>query len=471
MVFTSGTTGHPKAVVLTARGLGASGRPRRDLRCGRRFEGPARRRTRVRHGAAQMLLAGMSGARLVVAPGSAYGGPELTELIAAERVTHACLTPSVASSVAAGSFPNLATLMLAASGSPTMCRHGGVRGAGSSSGTARPRRRHSRRGRVHWPVRPTADRRPARGIDAVVLDRRLQPVPPGVTGELYLAGDRLAAGYDGDGARTAERFVAAPVAAACTGPETSCGGSRHGRCDARLPRTERRPGQDSRSACRTRRGRRRTRSLPGVRSAVTVPREHGDGHALYSYVVPESCDPARVRAALVDRLPAPMIPTAILTTDSIPLTANGKVDAGRLPKPVRERSGAPTNPPRPWSRRRTPRRSGPTWTVWTTSSSSEADSLLATAVVSQLRHGSDASSRCVCCSTSRPSRPRCRDRGWPVRGSRRGPVAGNRPERLPLSRAQQRMWTRVGPVASNGIGWGRGWNCAVRWFRTPCTPH
>ncbi|NKR85703.1 hypothetical protein GS497_26470 [Rhodococcus hoagii] len=77
------------------------------------------------------------------------------------------------------------------------------------------------------------------------------------------------------------------------------------------------------------------RSLPGVRSAVTVPREHGDGHALYSYVVPESCDPARLRAALVDRLPAPMIPTAILTTDSIPLTANGKVDVGRLPKPAR----------------------------------------------------------------------------------------------------------------------------------------
>ncbi|NKR85668.1 AMP-binding protein [Rhodococcus hoagii] len=194
----------------------------------------------------EMLLAGMSGARLVVAPGSAYGGPELTELIAAERVTHACLTPSVASSVAAGSFPEPcdADARRRAGHDDVSARWGEGRrlfiGYGPAEATAF----------ATWagPLAPS-DRpligRPARGIDAVVLDRRLQPVPPGVTGELYLAGDRLAAGYDGDGPRTAERFVAAP------------GGRRlyrtgdlvrwiddTGRCDARLPRTERRPGQD-----------------------------------------------------------------------------------------------------------------------------------------------------------------------------------------------------------------------------------
>ncbi|NKR85696.1 AMP-binding protein [Rhodococcus hoagii] len=102
-----GTTGHPKAVVLTARGLGAFGDDLAEI-----FAADAD--SRVLHVAGpgfdmallEMLLAGMSGAaRLVVAPGSAYGGPELTELIAAERVPTPALTPSVASSVAAGSFP------------------------------------------------------------------------------------------------------------------------------------------------------------------------------------------------------------------------------------------------------------------------------------------------------------------------------------------------------------------------------
>ncbi|NKU60948.1 AMP-binding protein [Rhodococcus hoagii] len=159
MVFTSGTTGHPKAVVLTARGLGAFGDDLAEI-----FAADAD--SRVLHVAGpgfdmallEMLLAGMSGARLVVAPGSAYGGPELTELIAAERVTHACLTPSVASSVAAGSFPNLATLMLGGERSPTMCRHGGVRG--QALHRVRPGRGDGLRdvGGSTGPVRATADR-------------------------------------------------------------------------------------------------------------------------------------------------------------------------------------------------------------------------------------------------------------------------------------------------------------------------
>ncbi len=321
-----------------------------------------------------------------------------------------------------------------------------------------PRRRHSRRGRVHWPRRPTADRRPPRH-----RCRRARSTPAacaaGGERELYLAGDRLAAGYDGDGARTAERFVAAPVAAACTGPETSCGGSRHrpvrcldfrGRSDDQVKIRGVRVEPAEVDAV--------LRSLPGVRSAVTVPREHGDGHALYSYVVPESCDPARVRAALVDRLPAPMIPTAILTTDSIPLTATGRSTPFGSPSRCGSEAARRRIPPMPWSRRRTPRRSGPTWTVLDASSSSEAIPCSRRPSCPSCGHGSDASSPASACSTSRPSAGLAAAiEGWPVRGSRRRTRRGHRPERLAAQPAQQRMWTQrrtggVRTVSAGGAG-------------------
>ncbi|WP_037345186.1 non-ribosomal peptide synthetase [Sciscionella sediminilitoris] len=175
--------------------------------------------------------------------------------------------------------------------------------------------------------------RPVAGARAYVLDAALRPVPPGVTGELYLAGSGLAHGYLGRGELTAERFLADPFGAAGermyrTGdlarwtPEGQL--SYLGRADDQVKirgfRIE--PGEVAAAL----------RGVPGVRdAAVTV---HGE--RLIGYVVGEPEDP---RAALLGVLPGYLVPSPIVRVEQIPLTRNGKVDLGALPVPAEQDAG------------------------------------------------------------------------------------------------------------------------------------
>ncbi|BFU45410.1 amino acid adenylation domain-containing protein [Krasilnikovia sp. MM14-A1004] len=210
-------------------------------------------------------------------------------------------------------------------------------------------------------VAPTGDALPDIGVPvpntrAYVLDQYLSPVPEGVPGELYLAGDGLARGYLGRPGLTAVRFVADPF----DGP---------GR---RMYRTG--------DVVRWRRGRlefvgrvddqvkiRGVRielgevdavlaDCPGVRQAATVAR----GDHLVGYLVPAASDVApttdgaraagadadrigadgrldlaRVRAHAAAFLPAHTIPTHLVVVDALPLTAHGKLDVAALPAPPR----------------------------------------------------------------------------------------------------------------------------------------
>ncbi|MEU6301091.1 amino acid adenylation domain-containing protein, partial [Streptomyces erythrochromogenes] len=175
------------------------------------------------------------------------------------------------------------------------------------------------------------------GTRAHVLDEYLNPVPAGVPGELYLAGDSLARGYLGRSALTAERFVADPFAAGERMYRTGdlVRRTRDGRIDY-LGRTDHQvkirgfriePGEIEQELTRH----------PAVRQAVVTPHEGADGdrrlvaHCAVTEPSPELS--LELKRFVAQTLPAHMVPAAVVTLDALPLTGSGKVDRRALPAP------------------------------------------------------------------------------------------------------------------------------------------
>ncbi|MEU1127748.1 amino acid adenylation domain-containing protein, partial [Streptomyces sp. NPDC005899] len=178
---------------------------------------------------------------------------------------------------------------------------------------------------------------PVDSMRAYVLDGRLRPVPPGVTGELYLAGPNLARGYLDRRGLTAARFVADPFGAAGarmyrTGDLVRWNGN------GLLDYVARADDQVKLRGFRIELGEVEAALLasPGVRAACAVIREDVPGRrALVAYAVTEdpAPRPAVLRDRLAESLPHYMVPGAVVVLDGIPLLPNGKVDRRALPAP------------------------------------------------------------------------------------------------------------------------------------------
>lgn len=177
------------------------------------------------------------------------------------------------------------------------------------------------------------------GSRAVVLDAWLDEVPPGMPGELYLIGSKLARGYEGRPDLTAERFVPAVVGA--PGDRMYRTGDRVrvvdgeleflGRLDRQLKlRGFRIEPEEVQHACER---------LDRVTRAIVRARPDRAGELqLVAYVV-GNVAPAEVRDALRRVLPAYMVPAALVIMEALPVTPNGKIDDSRLPAPCWDDAG------------------------------------------------------------------------------------------------------------------------------------
>ncbi|MEU1729578.1 amino acid adenylation domain-containing protein [Streptosporangium sp. NPDC020145] len=179
--------------------------------------------------------------------------------------------------------------------------------------------------------------RPVGGARAYVLDARLAPVPPGVTGELYVAGGGLARGYLNRPGLTAERFVADPFQPG--GRMYRTGDMARWRPDGTLEFHGRTDDQIKIRGHRVELGEVEAAlaAVPGVTQAAAAVR----GGLLTGYVVGDGLEAARVRGTLAARLPGYMVPAAVVVLAALPLTGHGKLDRRALPAPEFTAMGRP----------------------------------------------------------------------------------------------------------------------------------
>ncbi|MDY7091257.1 MAG: AMP-binding protein, partial [Actinomycetota bacterium] len=175
--------------------------------------------------------------------------------------------------------------------------------------------------------------RPIANTRAYVLDHALRVVPPGVVGEVYVAGAGLARGYLGRPGLTSTRFVASPFHPGermyRTGDLAAWRGDGQllyaGRADNQVKirgvRVELDEVQAAMLAC------------PGVVQAVAVARDTGSDVQLVGYVT-GPVEGGSVREFVAARLPQAMVPAAVLVLDALPLNPNGKLDRQALPAPT-----------------------------------------------------------------------------------------------------------------------------------------
>ena len=200
-----------------------------------------------------------------------------------------------------------------------------------------------------WDLSPLPIGRPIANSSAYILDRNGELVPAGVSGELYLGGDGVARGYLNRPELTAERFIPNPFEPGDRLYKT--GDVARWRPDGLIEFMGRVDSQVKIRGFRIELGEveSQVQQLAGVREACVIVREDVPGDKrLVGYAVGSAGMDARdLRRQLSERLPAYMVPSAVVIMPSLPLTQNGKIDRSALPPPDYSAGGDSDQPRNP----------------------------------------------------------------------------------------------------------------------------
>ena len=364
VIYTSGSTGTPKGVVVSHAGIpGLAAAQIERLGLGPGFRVLQFASLGFDASLSEIVMALTSGAALVLAREEERSGRPLRDMLIRKRVTHATLPPVVLPTLEDGGQPPgrglaLETLLVAgeACSGEVVGRWSSslrmINGYGPTETTVCTTMSTPLSGTGPPPIG-----RPIWNLRAQVLDAVMMPVPVGVVGELYAAGTSLAQGYQGRADLTAERFVADPW-----DPSRSKGGRMYRtgdlarwRADGTLEFVGRADRQVKLRGFRIEPGEIEAalRSHEAVRdTVVTVYGETPGEERLVAYVVPgknEAPPPtSELRTFLAEWLPGYMVPSNVIRLESLPVTANGKVDFRALPSPAagREALGQEYKAPR-----------------------------------------------------------------------------------------------------------------------------
>lgn len=339
VIYTSGSTGRPKGVVVTHSGIG-------NLMTEHKRSFGVQAGDRVLQFSSisfdafvwELVMSLLTGATLYLTDRESLLGADFVDMLREKKITAALLPPSFLAMKTPQELPDLRNLIVGgeACTQDLIKRWGEGRNFFNAYGPTESTVCATlyccnRQEESHPPIG-----KPIMNTQVYVLDQNLQPVPVGVSGELYLGGVALARGYLNRPELTAERFISDPFSEKRAARLYKTGdlvrwnkagvieylGRTDNQVKVRGHRIELEEIEAALSLC------------AGIRHAVVTVREDGDKR-LVAYVTGEVTTD-EVRHLLKEQMPEYMIPSSIVVLEAMPLTSNGKVDRQALPDPALE---------------------------------------------------------------------------------------------------------------------------------------